>query len=63
MNQKGQRKWVVHRIYEPNRLSPAVLVQAYSRVVPYHVRVIRVPAEKLQEPLEEPQKNKKRCAK
>jgi hypothetical protein len=63
MSQKEQRIWAVRRTYEPNRLSPAVLTQAYSRVVPSHVRVIHIAASRLQEPLEEPQKGEKRCAK
>jgi hypothetical protein len=63
MRQKEQREWIVRRTYEPNRLSPTVLTQAYSRVVPSHVRVIHIAASKLQEPLEEPQKGKKRSAK
>jgi hypothetical protein len=63
MSQKAHREWIVHRTYEPNRLSPAVLTQAYSRVVPSHVRVIHIPVSKLQEPLEEPLKGEKRSAK
>jgi hypothetical protein len=63
MSQKGHREWTVRRTYEPNRLSPAVLTQAYSRVVPSHIRVIHIPVSELQEPLEERQKGEKRCAK
>jgi hypothetical protein len=45
MNQKQQtkRRWIVHRQFEANRLSPVILVQAYAQVVPPHVRVLRVP--------------------
>src|SRR5574341_1270199 len=46
MNQKRQtkRRWIVHRQFEPTRLSPAILVQAYAQIVPLHVRVLRLPA-------------------
>jgi hypothetical protein len=46
MNQKQQtkRRWIVHRQFEANRLSPVILVQAYAQVVPSHVRVLRLPA-------------------
>jgi hypothetical protein len=40
-----KRKWIVHRRFEPNRLSPAMLVQAYAQVVPQYVRVLRLPAD------------------
>jgi hypothetical protein len=45
MNQKQQtkRRWIVHRQFEANRLSPGILVQAYAQVVPPHVRVLRLP--------------------
>jgi hypothetical protein len=46
MSQKQQtkRRWIVHRQFEANRLSPGILVQAYAHVVPPHVRVLRLPA-------------------
>jgi len=31
----------VHRSYEPNRLSPTFLAQAYEKIIPQSVRVIR----------------------
>lgn len=33
----------MHRQFEPTRLSPAILVQAYAQIVPLHVRVLRLP--------------------
>jgi hypothetical protein len=38
-----QRRWIVHRTFEPDRLSSATLVQAYAYIVPYHIRVLRLP--------------------
>jgi hypothetical protein len=43
MSPKKQREWIVHRKYEPNRLSQNIMAQAYSKVVPHHVRILRVP--------------------
>ena len=45
MSQKRatQRRWMVHRKFEPDRLSPATLVQAYAHLVPPHIRVLRLP--------------------
>lgn len=42
MSPKKQREWIVHRTYEANRLSQSILAQAYSKVVPHHIRVLRV---------------------
>jgi hypothetical protein len=44
MSSRKQREWIVHRKYEPNRLSQNIMAQAYSKVVPHHVRILRVPA-------------------
>lgn len=33
---------MVHRKFEPDRLSPAMLVQAYAHLVPPHIRVLRL---------------------
>ena len=33
----------MHRRFEPDRLSPATLIQAYAHIVPYHIRVLRLP--------------------
>jgi hypothetical protein len=44
MSPKKQTEWIVHRTYEPNRLSPTIMAQAYSKVVPHHIRILRVPA-------------------
>lgn len=46
MSRKRQRRrrWIVHREYEPNRLSQAILEQAYAKIVPQHIRILRVPA-------------------
>jgi hypothetical protein len=30
----------VHRSFEPNRLSPTFLAQAYEKIIPHHIRVI-----------------------
>lgn len=43
------RRWIVKRSFEPNRLSPATLAQAYERVVSQQIRVKGLPTE-LQEP-------------
>jgi hypothetical protein len=50
-----QRRWMVQRTFEPDRLSATTLVQAYAHLVPYHIRVLRLPlasaaAEATQEP-------------
>jgi hypothetical protein len=37
-----QRRWIVHRTFEPDRLSSTTLVQAYAHIVPYHIRVLRL---------------------
>jgi hypothetical protein len=62
MSQKRQtkRRWIVHRQFEANRLSPAILVQAYAQIVPPHVRVLRLPAgssEAPQQRFNDPQSN------
>jgi hypothetical protein len=44
MSPKKQREWIVHRKHEPSRLSQSILAQAYSKVVPHHIRILRVPA-------------------
>ena len=36
-----QRRWIVHHSYEPNRLAPTFLAQAYEKIIPQSVRVIR----------------------
>lgn len=48
MNQKRatQRRWIVHRTFEPDRLSSTTLIQAYAHIVPSHIRVLRLPAAK-----------------
>ena len=33
----------MQRRFEPDRLSSATLVQAYARLVPSHIRVLRLP--------------------
>lgn len=38
-----QRRWMVHRTFEPDRLSSTTLVQAYAHLVPAHMRVLRLP--------------------
>jgi hypothetical protein len=35
-----QKTRVVHRRYEPDRLSPARLAEAYEKVVPRYVRIL-----------------------
>jgi hypothetical protein len=44
MSPKKQREWIVHRKHEPSRLSQSILAQAYSKVVPHYIRILRVPA-------------------
>ena len=41
--QATQRRWIVHRTFELDRLSPATLIQAYAQLVPAHMRVLRLP--------------------
>jgi hypothetical protein len=41
--QATQRRWIVHRTFEPDRLSVTTLVQAYAHIVPHHIRVLRLP--------------------
>ena len=51
MSRKRQRRsWIVHREFEPNRLSQAALEQAYAKIVPQHIRILRVPAGEMEEP-------------
>ena len=38
-----QRRWIVQRTFEPDRLSPAMLVQAYGQIVPPSIRVLPRP--------------------
>ena len=38
-----QRRWIVQRTFEPDRLSPATLVQAYVQIVPPSIRVLPRP--------------------
>lgn len=33
----------MHRRFEPDRLSPTTLIQAYAHIVPYHIRVLPLP--------------------
>lgn len=63
MSRKGQTNRIVQRTYEPNRLSQAILAQAYLRVVPHHVRTLRVATSKLEDASGEPQQKDKRCMK
>jgi hypothetical protein len=35
------RRWIVHHSFEPTRLSPAFLAEAYEKIIPRHIRVIR----------------------
>ena len=44
MSPKKQREWIVHRKHEPSRLSQSILAQAYSKVAPLHIRILRVQA-------------------
>lgn len=41
--QATQRRWTVHRTFEPDRLSVTTLIQAYAHIVPHHIRVLRLP--------------------
>jgi hypothetical protein len=45
-----RRSWIVHRKFEPNRLSPAALEQAYAKIVPQRIRILDVPAGEMEEP-------------
>ena len=40
---------MVHRSFEPNRLSSAILAQAYEKIVSHQVRVIRFEADQAAE--------------
>lgn len=37
----------MHRSFEPNRLSPTFLAQAYEKIVSYQIRVIRFERDKV----------------
>ena len=39
------QSWVVHRQFEPGRLSPEWLADAYEKVIPKCVRVIEITAD------------------
>ena len=53
MSRKRQRgRWIVHRKYEPTRLSQAIMEQAYTRIVPRYIQVLRVPTGELEESYE-----------
>ena len=50
MSRKRRRgKWIVQREFEPNRLSQAILEQAYAKIVPQHIRVLDIPAGEMKE--------------
>jgi hypothetical protein len=51
MSRKRQRRgrWMVHREFEPNRLSQATLEQAYAKIVPQHIRILDIPAGEMEE--------------
>lgn len=44
MNRKAatQKRWTVHREFEPNRLSADIMIQAYAQLIPPQVRVVRL---------------------
>jgi hypothetical protein len=53
MSRKRQRRrWIVHRKYEPTRLSQAIMEQAYTTIVPRYIQVLRVPTGELEESYE-----------
>lgn len=37
---QNKEKWMIHREYIPDRLSPRRLADAYEKVVPKHIRVV-----------------------
>jgi hypothetical protein len=45
MSPKKQKEWIVNRKHEPDRLSPSIVAKAYSKVVPQHIRVLRIPTD------------------
>ena len=50
MSRKRRRgKWIVQREFELNRLSQAILEQAYAKIVPQHIRIIEIPAGEMKE--------------
>lgn len=52
----------MHRSFEPNRLSPTFLAQAYEKVIPQYVRVIHFETENSVEQDEEDQAGQARRA-
>ena len=60
-----KKRWIVHRKFEPNRLSTDIMVQAYAQIIPQHVRVVRLgvsqaetPGDRSQKPPQGPRKGK-----
>jgi hypothetical protein len=50
MSRKQRRgRWIVQREFEPNRLSQAILEQAYAKIVPQHIRILDIPAGEMKE--------------
>jgi hypothetical protein len=41
-----QGRWIVHRKYEPDRLSQIVVEQAYAKVIPSYLQVVYVSIQK-----------------
>ena len=46
---RQRRRLIVHRKYEPTRLSQAIMEQAYTRIVPRYIQVLRVPTGEMEE--------------
>jgi hypothetical protein len=60
---RRERRWTVHRKFEPNRLSQATLERAYTTIVPQYILVLRAPTDKFDEPYEFCIQSMARCAK
>ena len=50
MSRRRRRgRWIVQREFEPNRLSQTILEQAYSKIVPQHIRILDIAAGEMEE--------------
>lgn len=49
---RQRRRWIVRREYEPTRLSRVIMEQAYTRIVPQYIQVLRIPTGELEDSYE-----------
>lgn len=46
---RQRRRLIVHRKYESTRLSHTILEQAYARIIPQYIQVLRAPTGEMEE--------------